>query len=193
MIADEVATGFGRTGSMFACEAAGIAPDVMCLAKGLTGGTMSLAATVATEQLFESFLHHERSRYFPHGHTFTANPIACAVALASMQLCRQNDVPAQLERIGSGIFEGLAELEGDPRVRDLRHLGGMAAFDLVVPDADQGYLSNLTPRLRAEALQHGVLLRPLGNVVYALPPACLDDDEVAKVATVMRRLVDVVP
>jgi len=193
MVADEVMTGFGRTGSMFACEAAGIAPDVMCLAKGLTGGTMSLAATVATEQLFESFLHHERSRYFPHGHTFTANPIACAVALASMQLCRQNDVPAQLERIGSGIFEGLAELEGDPRVRGLRHLGGMAAFDLVVPDADQGYLSNLTPRLRAEALQHGVLLRPLGNVVYALPPACLDDDEVAKVATVMRRLVDVVP
>lgn len=189
MIADEVMTGFGRTGAMFACELAGISPDVMCLAKGLTGGMLSLAATLATEELFESFLHHERSRFFPHGHTFTANPIACAVALASLEVSLTNDVPAQLERIGRGVFEQLADLEGHERVSDLRHLGGMAAFDIVVPEGQSGYLSDLTPHLRREAVRHGVLLRPLGNVLYALPPACLTDDQVTKVASVMRQLV----
>lgn len=192
LVADEVMTGFGRTGAMFACERAGISPDVLCLAKGLTGGMLPLAATIATEELFECFLHHERSRFFPHGHTFTANPIACAVALASLQVCRADDVPARLQRIGAGIFEHLADLAGDERVRDLRQLGGMTAFDLVVPENRQGYLSDLTPTLRREAVEHGVLLRPLGNVVYALPPACLDDEQVAKVAAVMRKLVDVV-
>jgi adenosylmethionine-8-amino-7-oxononanoate aminotransferase len=189
MIADEVMTGFGRTGSMFACERAGISPDVMCLAKGLTGGMLSLAATLATEELFESFLHHERSRFFPHGHTFTANPIACAVALASLEVSLTNDVPAQLEHIGRGVFEQLADLEGHERVADLRHLGGMVAFDIVVPDGQAGYLSDLTPHLRREAVRHGVLLRPLGNVLYALPPACLTDEQVTKVASVMRHLV----
>lgn len=189
LIADEVMTGFGRTGRMFACERAGISPDVMCLAKGLTGGMMSLAVTLATEELFESFLHHERSRFFPHGHTFTANPIACALAVASLRVSLRNDVPAQLERIGSGIFEELRDLEGHPRVRELRHLGGMAAFDIVVPDGQAGYLSDLTPHLRREAIRHGVLLRPLGNVLYALPPACLEPHEVRKVADVMRELV----
>ena len=189
MIADEVMTGFGRTGSMFACERAGISPDVMCLAKGLTGGMLSLAATLATEELFESFLHHERSRFFPHGHTFTANPIACAVALASLEVSLANDVPAQLERIGRGVFEQLADLEDHERVTDLRHLGGMAAFDIVVPEGQAGYLSDLTPHLRREAVRQGVLLRPLGNVLYALPPACLTDEQVTKVASVMRHLV----
>ena len=192
LVADEVMTGFGRTGAMFACERAGITPDVMCLAKGLTGGTMSLAATIATEELFECFLHNERSRFFPHGHTFTANPIACAVALASMRLSRDGDVASRLQHIGATIHGQLHDLEGDERVADLRHLGGMVAFDLVVPADRQGYLSDLTPRLRREALDNGVLLRPLGNVVYALPPACLTDDEAREVAAVMRKLVDCV-
>jgi adenosylmethionine---8-amino-7-oxononanoate aminotransferase len=192
LVADEVMTGFGRTGAMFACDRAGISPDVLCLAKGLTGGTLSLAATIATEELFASFLHHERSRFFPHGHTFTANPIACAVALASLKLCHVDAVPARLERIGRGVFDQLADLAGDERVANLRHLGGMAAFDLVVPENRQGYLSDLTPQLRYEALKQGVLLRPLGNVVYALPPACLDEEQVIEVAAVMRKLVDCV-
>jgi adenosylmethionine-8-amino-7-oxononanoate aminotransferase len=189
LIADEVMTGFGRTGSMFACELAGISPDIMCLAKGLTGGMLSLAATLATEELFECFLHHERSRFFPHGHTFTANPIACAVALASLQVSLANDVPAQLEHIGRGVFEQLADLEGHERVANLRHIGGMAAFDIIVPEGQEGYLSDLAPHLRREAVRHGVLLRPLGNVLYALPPACLTDEQVTKVASVMRQLV----
>ena len=193
LIADEVMTGFGRTGAMFACERAGISPDVMCLAKGITGGMLSLAATLATEDLFNSFLHHDRSRFFPHGHTFTANPIACAVAVASLKLSRDNNVPAQLERIGSGVFEQLADLADHERVSNLRHLGGMTAFDINMPDGQGGYLSELTPHLRREAIRHGVLLRPLGNVLYALPPACLDDAQITKVADVMRELVLTLP
>ena len=189
LVADEVMTGFGRTGELFACLRAGITPDVLCLAKGLTGGVLPLAATVVTEELFACFLHHERSRFFPHGHTFTANPIACAVANASLELCRRRDVPARLDAIGRVIREELRPLEHDPRVRDVRQLGGMAAFDLVVADADRGYLSALTPDLRRRAIAAGVLLRPLGNVVYALPPACTTDDEARRIGTVMRELV----
>jgi adenosylmethionine-8-amino-7-oxononanoate aminotransferase len=188
-VADEVMTGFGRTGRLFACERAGVTPDLMCLAKGITGGMLPLAATIATEELFACFLHHERSRFFPHGHTFTANPIACAVAVASLRLTRERDVPARLERIGALVHEQLQPLVGDPRVRNVRHLGGMAALDLVVPDADAGYLSTRTPQLRRDAIERGVLLRPLGNVLYALPPACTSDDEARRIGAVMRELV----
>jgi len=190
MVADEVMTGFGRTGALFACGRAGVTPDVMCLAKGITGGMLPLAATVATEELFACFLHHERSRFFPHGHTFTANPIACAVAVASLRLTLQRDVPARLEQIGRAVHQQLLPLADDPRVRDVRQLGGMAALDLVVPAQDAGYLSTRTPELRRKAIEHGVLLRPLGNVLYALPPACTTDDEARRIGEVMRALVE---
>jgi adenosylmethionine-8-amino-7-oxononanoate aminotransferase len=190
MVADEVMTGFGRTGELFACGRAGVSPDVMCLAKGITGGMLPLAATVATEELFDCFLHHERSRFFPHGHTFTANPIACAVAVASLALCRERDVAGQLARIGRTIFEQLTPLQADPRVTNLRHLGGMAALDLVVPADDAGYLSTRALTLRHAAIERGVLLRPLGNVLYALPPACTTDAEARHIGDTMRALVE---
>ena len=190
LIADEVMTGFGRTGALFACGKAGITPDVLCLAKGLTGGTLPLSATVATEELFSCFLHHERSRFFPHGHTYTANPIACAVGVASLRLCRERDVPRALDAIGRAVFEELLPLQGDPRVGDVRHLGGMAALDLAVPAGDAGYLSSRTPALRSAAIERGVLLRPLGNVLYALPPACTTLDEARAIGKTMRALVE---
>jgi adenosylmethionine---8-amino-7-oxononanoate aminotransferase len=193
MIADEVMTGFGRTGALFACERAGITPDVMCLAKGLTGGMLPLAATIATEELFETFLHDDRSQFFPHGHTFTANPIACAVALKSLELVLENRVPETLEAVGSSIYEQLSDLIDHPRVLNLRHLGGMVAFDLATTGEDAGYHSGMTPRLREVAIQRGVLLRPLGNVVYALPPACLSEAQATSVASVMRQLIEVEP
>lgn len=188
LIADEVMTGFGRTGELFACQRAGIEPDLLCLAKGLTGGMLPLAATLTTEEIYAAFLHHERSRFFPHGHTFTANPIACAVALASLRLCRERNVPARLATIGAALRQRLGALHGHPAVRDLRQLGGMVAFDVVTPAA--GYLSDIVPRLRRAAIDAGVLLRPLGNVVYALPPACLDDDQLDLVAAAMLRLAE---
>jgi len=193
LIADEVMTGFGRTGAMFACELAGVAPDLMCIAKGLTGGMLPLAATLATEALFDCFVSDERSKFFPHGHTFTANPIACAVALASLQVCRDDDTPRRLARIGERLHERLVDLASHPRVADLRRLGGMVAIDIAVPEGDAGYLSGLGPWLRREAIAAGVLLRPLGNVLYALPPACLDDDELERVAAAMRHLVTSAP
>jgi adenosylmethionine-8-amino-7-oxononanoate aminotransferase len=189
LIADEVMTGFGRTGTLFACQRAGIAPDLLCLGKGLTGGTLPLAATLTTEAFFEAFLHHERARFFPHGHTFTANPIACAAALASLELCREDDVPGRLERIGARIAGELEALAGDPRVLALRRLGGIVALELAVPAGDRpGYASELGLALRREALGRGVLLRPLGNVLYAMPPACLDEEECALVGRTMRAL-----
>jgi len=190
LIADEVLTGFGRTGALFACERAGIAPDLLCLGKALTGGTLPLAATLTTEALYESFLHHERTRFFPHGHTFTANPIACAAALASLELCRRDGVPERLERIGARIHEELAPLDGDPRVVELRRIGGIVALELAVQSGDRpGYASELGLTLRRRALEHGVLLRPLGNVIYALPPACLDEEECVLVARTLKALV----
>ena len=126
LIADEVMTGFGRTGALFATLGAGVTPDLLCLAKGLTGGLFPLAATLATEELFEAFLSEDRARAFFHGHTFTAHPIGCAVARASLELCLEDDVPAKLEHIGRRIEAGLA-LPG------VRRRGGIVALDLAQP------------------------------------------------------------
>jgi adenosylmethionine-8-amino-7-oxononanoate aminotransferase len=191
LIADEVMTGFGRTGSLFACEQAGISPDLLCLAKGLTSGMLPLAVTLASERLFEAFLSADRSRFFPHGHSMTANPIGCALARESLALCAEEDTPAKLDALGTRIHGALADLEGHARVRELRRTGGIVALDLA-PDAGDaaGYLAPLGPRLRAAAIERGVLLRPLGNVLYALPPACTTDAEADRVAAVMAELVD---
>jgi adenosylmethionine-8-amino-7-oxononanoate aminotransferase len=188
LIADEVMTGFGRTGHLFACQAAGITPDLLCLAKGLTGGMFPLSVTLATEELYEAFLSDERSQAFFHGHTFTANPVGCAAALASLDVVAREDTPARLAAIGEVILGELAPLEDDPRVRDLRQVGGVVALDLVVPEA--GYLSDLGPRLRAAAVERGALLRPLGNVLYAMPPACTTAEEARKLAAILRELVE---
>ena len=189
-IADEVMTGFGRTGSLFACEKAGVAPDLMCIAKGITGGMLPLAATLTTERVFEAFLHTDRSRFFPHGHTWTANPIACAVAIASLALCRSNDVPARLATIGQRIADGISDLAGDERVVEIRHMGGIVALELRPPGGEaSGYMASIAPHLRTAAIEKGVLLRPLGNVLYALPPACTTTDECDTIARAMVELV----
>ena len=191
LIADEVMTGFGRTGKLFACEHAGIAPDLMCVAKALTNGMLPLAVTLATEDLFSAFLSNERSRFFPHGHSMTANPIGCALALASFELLRETNAPQQLEAIGRHIHAGVADVVDLPHVRNLRQRGGIVAFDLAPPEGEAGgYMSSLTPRLRARAIELGVLLRPLGNVVYALPPACLTEEEANRVVHAMRALAE---
>jgi adenosylmethionine-8-amino-7-oxononanoate aminotransferase len=185
LIADEVLTGFGRTGSLFACQRAGIGPDVLCLAKGLSGGTFPIAATLASGALFEAFRSRDHSRAFFHGHTFTAHPVGCAVALASLELCREDDVPARLEALGRRIEARLADARGD---LELRRTGGIVAFDL--PAADPGYLSTRCADLRRRSLELGVLLRPLGNVLYALPPACTTEAQADRIADVMAELAE---
>jgi adenosylmethionine-8-amino-7-oxononanoate aminotransferase len=170
LIADEVMTGFGRTGRLFAVEHAGVSPDLLCVAKGLTGGVLPLAATLATERLFEGFLSRDARRTFLHGHSFTANPIACAAALASLDLLderRTLDRVAALERVHAARLPPLLE---HPRVRSVRWLGAIGVFELAADDA--GYFSVEESRDLARALlDAGVLIRPLGPVCYFLPPA----------------------
>ena len=152
LIADEVLTGFGRTGTLFACNRAGISPDLLCLAKGLTGGLFPMSATLATEEFFESFLSDDRSRAFFHGHTFTAHPVGCAVALASLQLTLEEDVPGRMETLGRSLLEKIQPIEEHPQVRQLRQRGGIVAFELSAGATPAGYLSSRGMEIRRSAI-----------------------------------------
>lgn len=187
MIADEVMVGFGRTGTLFACSQAGITPDLLCLAKGLTGGMFPLSATLATEELFNAFLSTDKRRTFFHGHSFTANPIGCAAALASLDSCLTHDVPGKLSALGTRIEARIAA-NHPTNAGPLRRTGGIVAFDLDVPASDAGYLSRVGPDLRALAVDLGVLLRPLGNVLYAMPTACTTDEQADRIADALLEL-----
>jgi len=191
LVADEVMTGFGRTGRLFACETAGISPDYLCLAKGLTSGMLPLAVTLTTEEVFESFLWHDRSRFFAHGHTMTANPIGCAVARASLSLSLETRVWERLDELGRRIEDRIAPLRDRQNVEHVRRAGGIVAFDLVPKEGDaRGYLASVAPRLRAAAIERGVLIRPLGDVVYALPPAATSAEQADRIADVMVELAE---
>ena len=182
LIADEVLTGFGRTGRMFACEHARVAPDIICLSKGLTAGYLPLAATAATEAIYESFLSEDRRRTFFHGHSYTANPLACAVGLASLDLFRDEDVLARIGRLEAQMRAGLEPLRELPWVGDVRVLGGVGVVELApAPGSGDGggYFDQVGPRVAREFLDRGLLIRPLGNVVYFMPPYAISDDEAA--------------
>lgn len=185
LIADEVFTGFGRTGKMFACEHADISPDIICLSKGLTAGYLPLAVTAATEEIFEAFYSDDRARTFFHGHSFTANPLSCAVALESLAIFRDDGVLERVSRLEAclkGAFLRLAELT---HVGDVRILGGVAVLELVGDKATKeasGYLDKVGPILFQKSLERGILLRPLGNILYFLPPYVITDEEVEWVA-----------
>jgi adenosylmethionine-8-amino-7-oxononanoate aminotransferase len=187
LIADEVATGFGRTGPLFACERAGVAPDLVCLSKGVTGGFMPLGVTVATAELFETFRSRDREMTFFHGHSFTGNPLACAAARASLELTLDPACAFRRAAIEAAHREGLARVASHPLVRRPRVLGTVAAFDL---EAGAGYLSPVGAELAAFARDAGVLLRPLGNVVYLLPPYCVTPDEIRGVYGVVERFLE---
>ena len=195
MIADEVLTGFGRTGRMFACEHAGVMPDIICLSKALTAGYLPLAVTAVTDAVYEAFLSDDHSKTFFHGHSFTANPLACAVAIASFDLFEENHVLARIERLEKRLREGLAPLTRLPMIGEVRVLGGVGAIELVSDKntkSASGYLDSIGPRLSHAFLDRGLLLRPLGNVLYFMPPYVITDDEVdwviAQIGDVLGRL-----
>jgi len=182
MIADEVLTGFGRTGRMFACEHAAISPDIICLSKALTAGYMPLGATVATETIYEAFLSGDRTRTFFHGHSFTANPLACAVALASLDLFRDTNALEHVQQMERWLRDGLSPLAALPSVGDVRVIGGVGVVELVSDKrtkAAGGYLDDIGPRLSQAFLERGLLLRPLGHVVYLMPPYIITESEMA--------------
>jgi adenosylmethionine---8-amino-7-oxononanoate aminotransferase len=179
LIADEVLTGFGRTGKMFACELANVAPDLMCLSKGITGGFLPMGATVLTHKIFESFESPDPARAFWHGHSYTGNPLACAAALANLEIFRSEPVFDRIGAISNVHAERLSRLAQNPKVGDARHIGTMGAIELRA--ADSGYLSALRPRLYKFFLDRDILLRPLGNVMYVLPPYCTPPGELHRV------------
>jgi adenosylmethionine-8-amino-7-oxononanoate aminotransferase len=177
VIFDEVATGFGRTGSMFAMQQAGIAPDIVCLSKGLTSGYMPMAATVANDKVHEAFLGETFDKALPHGHSFTANPLACAVALASLGLFEEEATLGRIARIEARHREMLSALRAREDVIRPRVLGTVLAFDL---KGDGGYQSARSQSLKSWFLAKGLNIRPLGATVYLLPPYCITDAELTR-------------
>jgi adenosylmethionine---8-amino-7-oxononanoate aminotransferase len=177
LVADEVMTGFGRTGRMFACEHGPIQPDIMCLSKALTAGYLPLGATVCTDTIYEAFLGDDRRKTFFHGHSFTANPLACAVAIASLELFRTEAVLERVRQLEALFRTRLEPLRHLPWVADVRVIGGVGILELDVADGPKGYLAEIGPTLAGQFLDRGLLLRPLGNVVYFMPPYVITDDE----------------
>ncbi|MBF0160712.1 MAG: adenosylmethionine--8-amino-7-oxononanoate transaminase, partial [Magnetococcales bacterium] len=175
LIFDEVMTGFGRTGSLFACEKAQVTPDLICLSKGLTGGFLPMSVTVCREEIYTAFLGESFDRAFAHGHSFTANPLGCAAGLVSLTLFEEEQTLERIARMEEIHRERLLALAGHPRVEHPRLMGSIAALDIRAKDA--GYASRIGLFLRKFFLDHGMLLRPLGNTLYLLPPYCISAAE----------------
>ncbi|MEL1249247.1 adenosylmethionine--8-amino-7-oxononanoate transaminase [Aurantiacibacter gilvus] len=178
-IADEVMTGWGRTGTLLACEQAGVTPDILCLAKGLTGGTMPLAVTMASEAIYDAHYSTDRSKMFFHSSSFTANPICCAAANANLAIWCEEPVLDRIAALSARLGNVLARLSQRDDVTNPRQCGTMVAFDVAV--GDEGYLAEIGPRLREHFYAQDVLLRPLGNTVYVMPPYCLSEEDVAQI------------
>jgi adenosylmethionine-8-amino-7-oxononanoate aminotransferase len=188
VIFDEVLTGLGRTGTLFALSQVGFVPDFVCLSKGLTGGFLPLAATVAREEVYQAFLGPDFSTALAHGHSYTANPLGCAAALASLALFEEERTLERIRRIGDLHRQWLTSLCDLPVVRRPRQIGSVAAFTLGADTGDYG--SDIGPRLRARLLDQGLLVRPLGNVVYLMPPACIGEEELKRAQGMVREAVE---
>jgi adenosylmethionine-8-amino-7-oxononanoate aminotransferase len=176
LIADEIAMGFGRTGTLFACEQASVKPDFICLSKGITGGYLPLSAVLTTDAVYAAFWGDATARGFLHSHSYTGNPLACRAALAVLDLFEHDNVIAANRARAIEFTRILAEVETHPRVRDFRHRGMIWAFD--VADATPGFAA----RFHRAALAQGVFIRPIGGTVYAMPPYVTSADEMRGLA-----------
>jgi len=192
LIADEIAVGFGRTGTLFACEQSGVQPDLLCLSKGLTGGALPLAAVLTTQSIYDGFLDDSRERAFLHSHSYTGNPLACAAALASLSIFASDEILARNQATAARMAQLAAEVGTHVHVADVRQAGMIVAFELT-PNGVRGagFDANRRVGLHAYrgALARGVLLRPLGDVLYWMPPYCVDDDALALLARVTREAI----
>ncbi len=176
LIADEVMTGFGRTGPMFACEHGPVEPDIVCLSKGLTCGYLPLAVTVASEAVYDAFLSDDRRKTFFHGHSFTANPLGCATALAGLDIFATTNVLDRIRGIASKMRSRLAPFVELEYVRDVRHIGDVGIIEFET--GGQGYLSEVGPRMAEKFLERDLLLRPNGDILYFMPPYVVTDEEI---------------
>jgi adenosylmethionine-8-amino-7-oxononanoate aminotransferase len=175
LIADEVLTGFGRCGKMFACELANVIPDLMCLSKGLTGGVLPMGATVCSDRIQDAFVSKDRTKTFFHGHSYSGNPLAAAAGAESLRIFEREPVFERIMRISTIHEERLRAIKDHPAVGEVRFIGTVAAIELRASDA--GYLSELKPKLYEHFLNAGVLLRPLGNIIYVLPAYVISPEE----------------
>ena len=178
-IADEVMTGWGRTGKMFACEHARITPDIACYSKGLTGGSLPLAVTMCSSAIYDEHYSMDRSKTFFHSSSYTANPIACAAAVANLEIWENEPVHERIEKLMDMQAAGLARFKGDDRFTNIRQTGTIAAMDISVKD--HGYLSDVGPRLYEFFKSKNLLLRPLGNTLYSMPPYCVTQEDINQI------------
>jgi adenosylmethionine-8-amino-7-oxononanoate aminotransferase len=195
LIADEVAVGMGRTGKMFACEQEHVQPDLLCLAKGLTGGYLPLAATLATERIWEAFLGtYESSRTFFHGHTYGGNPLGAAAAIATLEVFEQEETLAQLQPKIARLQQHLVRIAEHPHVGDIRQLGLIAGIELVRDRTTHEpfpWSERRGQRVCEHAIQQGVWLRPLGNVVVVLPPLAISLAELNRICTAVETGIEI--
>jgi adenosylmethionine-8-amino-7-oxononanoate aminotransferase len=196
-IADEVMTGFGRTGKLFASEYCQTKPDIICLSKGLTGGTMALGVTACTEKIFNAFVSDDKSKTFFHGHSFTANPLACTAALASLDLLQKSECDQQRKMIESRHSNFLTQLTTclpdrqahfSLLTKNHRQLGTILSFE--IDNGKDGYLNNISSQVTQLALSKGVFLRPLGNTLYIMPPYCISEEQLQKVYDVVEEILE---
>jgi adenosylmethionine-8-amino-7-oxononanoate aminotransferase len=181
LIADEVMTGWGRTGTLLACEQAGVVPDILCLSKGLSGGAVPLAVTLASEPIYQAHLSPDRARMFFHSSSYTANPLACAAASANLAIWRDEPVLDRVALLAERQAARLARIAANAAVENPRQFGTITAFEVRSPVA--GYLSDVGPRLLAFFRERDILLRPLGNTIYVMPPYCIDDADLDTIYT----------
>jgi adenosylmethionine---8-amino-7-oxononanoate aminotransferase len=184
-IADEVMTGFGRTGKLFACDYLDEEPEIICLSKGITGGFMPLGVTVCNEKIYEAFYSSDKTKTFYHGHSYTANPLACAAAVASLELLMQEKCFKQIDMICAKHAAFYEEIKNETFVKEVRRCGTILAVEFNTP-GDSSYFNSMRNTIYDACLEKGVLLRPLGNIIYCMPPYCITEEELEQVYGAMR-------
>jgi len=197
LIADEVATGFGRTGKMFACEHEGVSPDLMAISKGLTGGYMPLAATLTTDEIYQAFLgKYEDFKTFFHGHSYTGNPLGCAVALANLDVFKKEKTLARLKPKIKTMARLLRSLQRLPHVGDIRQRGFIAAIELVEDKKTRKpypLKARIGHRVCGIARQRGLLLRPIGNIIILIPPLSVTHDVLIRMVDILSDSIETLP
>ncbi len=189
IITDEVMTGFGRTGKRFAMEYMQVQPDIICLSKGLTGGTMALGVTSCNAKIYDAFLSTDKLKTFLHGHSFTANPIACTAALASLDLFIESSCMENVTRVIEQQAHFIKQIKNHAAIKNARQTGTVTAFEIITPGEDS-YMNNIRYYLSEFFLKNHIVLRPLGNTIYILPPYCISNDELKNIYDVIISLLE---
>jgi len=187
-IADEVMTGWGRTGTLFACEQAEVSPDIACYSKGLTGGSLPLAVTLCRADIFEAHFSKDRTRTFFHSSSYTANPVACAAAKANLDLWQDPETRARVASVAGMQEQAIEPFRADARFRNVRRTGTITALEFEARDA--GYLAGIGPKLQAFFNGRNLLLRPLGNTIYVMPPYCVTTADIDQIYAAIRDAAD---